>query len=81
MPRNFHKQACFNAAEMERIKKVQGVKTDYRFFREAVMERVDRETVKPEPGSGVKSVGSKQEGNRSENDGNSASNEAGTDIW
>jgi hypothetical protein len=37
MPRRYHKQADFNEAEMEKIKKAQSNKTDYRFFREAVM--------------------------------------------
>jgi hypothetical protein len=37
MPSRHHKQAVFNDKEYEKVKKVQGDKTDYRFFREAVM--------------------------------------------
>ena len=40
MPRRYHRQATFNEDEMEKIKKVQGVRTDDRFMRDAVFEYV-----------------------------------------
>ena len=42
MPSKGHIQAVFNKKDMERVKKVQGDKTDYRFFREAVIYYVER---------------------------------------
>lgn len=40
MPHRVHKQGDFNKEEGERIKRVQGDKTDYRFMREAILKYV-----------------------------------------
>jgi hypothetical protein len=53
MPRRHHTQADFNQVEWEKIKKVQGDKTDYRFFRECVMEYVEARRDKSEVGSKI----------------------------
>jgi hypothetical protein len=48
MPRRYHRQATFNEDEIQKIKKVQGTKTDGRFFREAVtyyVREAEREAV------------------------------------
>lgn len=71
MPRRFHKQADFNVAEMEKIKKLQGDKTDYRFFRECVLNECSRsETPRKEQG-GSESRHSSSE-NRRAQEGNGA---------
>ena len=79
MPRRHQIAGHFNQKEWEKIKAAQGDKSEYRLIREAVLKYV--EPIKPEPGSSIKSVGTEQKGNRSENDGNAPVNGEQTDIW
>ena len=79
MPRRFHKQADFNIAEIERIKKVQGDKTDYRFFREAILDHVSRtETNQSKPSGSPQGSGKPEKGAGSSNERDP---EGSTDIW
>ena len=71
MPRRFHKQADFNFQEIEKIKKVQGDKTDYRFFREAILDHVSR-TETPRKESSRPESGQNSDQNRGTQGGNEA---------